>query len=73
MDLVSKIIKKEGSIENQKTDSSAVLVSVFFIGWKITGSTSISINSSYKVPSKVGTKQVKTGTLKTHTVYKTKK
>lgn len=43
------------------------------IGWNTTGSTSISISGSYKVPSKVGTKQVKTGTLKAHTVYKTKK
>lgn len=42
------------------------------IGWNTTGSTSISISGSYKVPSKVGTKQVKTGTLKAHTVYKTK-
>lgn len=43
------------------------------IGWNTTGSTSISISGSYKVPSKVGTQQVKTGTLKAHTVYKTKK
>lgn len=43
------------------------------IGWNTTGSTKISISGSYKVPSKVGTKNVKTATLKAHTVYKTKK
>ena len=43
------------------------------IGWNTTGSTSISISGSYKVPSTVGSKRVKTCTLKAHTVYKTKK
>lgn len=42
------------------------------IGWNTTGSTSMSMSGSYKVPSKVGTKQVETGTLKAYTVYKTK-
>lgn len=52
-----------------QTKSVATTVSAFFgastkvlnasIGWNTTGSTSISISGSYKVPSKIRTKQVK--------------
>ncbi len=42
------------------------------VGWNVTGSTSISISGTYKIPSKVGKRQVKTCTLKAHTIYKTK-
>lgn len=42
------------------------------LGWNVTGSTSVSIEGAYKVPSKIGNKKVKTATLKAHTVYKVK-
>ncbi|EOH95913.1 hypothetical protein UAY_03339 [Enterococcus moraviensis ATCC BAA-383] len=43
------------------------------VGWNVTGSTSIAISGSYKVPSKIGNKKVKNCKLTAHTVYKTKK
>lgn len=42
------------------------------VGWNVTGSSSISISGSYKVPSKIGNKKVKSCKFTANTVYKTK-
>lgn len=42
------------------------------VGWNITGSSSISISGSWKVPKINNSKKVKTGTLTAYAIYKVK-
>lgn len=43
------------------------------VGWNVTGSTSIGITGSYKIPKTYNGKKVKTGTLNAYAIYKVKK